>query len=110
MGGKRFSPGWERTRDALVAALDRALRAPAIVLEIGAGTGQQAAYFAAKLPSITWMPTEIDEALVDSIAAWRAEAALPNLRAPLVIDARSTDWQAPEITAIVAIDFVAAVP
>src|SRR5215831_3169318 len=111
MGGKRFTPGWEHTRDALVATLGKMLRTPGIVLEIGSGTGQQAATFAAKLPSVTWFPSEVDEALVDSIAAWRAEAALPNLRAPLSIDVRTEDWQAPPgLTALVAIDFVSAAP
>src|SRR5262249_29209224 len=48
--------------------------------------------------------------LVDSIAAWRAEAALPNLRAPLTVDTRAEDWDVPAVTAIVAIDFVGFAP
>jgi len=107
---KRFAAGWEQHRDALLGFLDKALRAPATVLEIGAGTGQHAAYFAARMPSIMWIPSETDSALVDSIATWRAEAALPNLRPPLALDTKSDDWGAPVVSAIVAIDFVPVVP
>jgi SAM-dependent methyltransferase len=106
---KRFTPGLDHTLDALAAALNKLLRAPSTVLEIGAGTGQHAAAFAARMPSITWIPSEVDPGLVDSIAAWRADAALPNLRPPLLLDARSEAWDAPAPSAIVAIDFVTAV-
>lgn len=107
---KRFAPGWEHHRDALLGVLAKELRAPATVLEVGAGTGQHAAYFAANMPSIMWIPSEVDSGLVDSIAAWRAEAALPNLRSPLTIDTREGDWGAPIVSAIVAIDFVTSAP
>jgi hypothetical protein len=103
---KRFAPGWEHHREALLGVLAKELRAPATVLEIGAGTGQHAAYFAANMPSIMWIPSEVESGLVDSIAAWRAEAALPNLRPPLTVDTRENDWGAPVVSAIVAIDFV----
>src|SRR5215470_580575 len=105
---KRYAAGWEHHRDALLGVLAKELRAPATVLEIGAGTGQHAAYFAAEMPSIMWIPSEVDSALVDSIAAWRADAALPNFRPPLVIDTRDTEWDAPVVSAVVALDFVTA--
>ncbi len=107
---KRYAAGWEHHRDALLAVLARELRAPSTVLEIGSGTGQHAAYFAAQLPSVMWIPSEVQSDLVDSIAAWRAEAALPNLRPPLVIDARDREWEAPVVSAVVALEFVTAAP
>jgi Protein of unknown function (DUF938) len=107
---KRFTPGWEHDRDALLAVLAKELRAPATVLEVGAGTGQHAAYFAANMPSIMWIPSEVDSNLVDSIAAWRMEAALPNLRSPLTVDTRESDWGTTVVSAIVAIDFVTSAP
>jgi SAM-dependent methyltransferase len=107
---KRFAAGWEQHRDALAAVIDKAIRPPATVLEVGAGTGQHAVYFAGRMPSIMWIPSEIDEAMIDSIAAWRAEAALPNLRAPLVLDTRTEDWGTPTVSAVVAINFVGTAP
>lgn len=107
---KRFAAGWEQHRDALAAIIDKTIRPPATVLEVGAGTGQHAVYFAGRMPSIMWIPSETDEAMIDSIAAWRAEAALPNLRPPLVLDTRNDDWGTPTVSAVVAIDFVPKAP
>jgi len=107
---KRFSAGYDKNRDALVDVLGRIVRAPGVVLEIGAGTGQHAVYFAAQLPSITWVPSEKDAALVESIGAWRAEAALPNLRAPRQIDVTHDEWDAPPLSVVLAIDLAHATP
>jgi len=107
---KRFSPGYEKNREAIAGLLDRIVRAPGTVLEIGAGTGQHAAYFAAQMPSITFVPSEKDPALVESIDAWRAEAALPNLRAARLIDATEEAWDAPAVTVVLAIEVVPATP
>jgi 16S rRNA G1207 methylase RsmC len=107
---KRYRPGWEHESEGLLAALDQTLRPPATVLEVGAGTGQLAIFFAEKMPSITWLPSEREPELVDSIAAWRAEAALPNLKKPLLVDTTAADWDVAPVSAIVAIHFVEAVP
>ncbi len=107
---KRFSAGYEKNREALAELLGRIVRAPGTVLEIGSGTGQHAAYFAAQLPSLEFVPSEKDPALVESIQAWRAEAALPNLGRPRTIDVTDEDWDAPPVTAVLAIDLAHATP
>ncbi|HSE12799.1 MAG TPA: DUF938 domain-containing protein, partial [Rudaea sp.] len=55
------------------------------VLEIGSGTGQHAAYFAAALPHLVWQASDRRENL-PGIRLWLDEAALPNTPAPLVFD------------------------
>lgn len=55
------------------------------VLEIGSGTGQHAAYFAAALPHLVWQATDCAENL-PGIRAWLADPARPNLPAPLEFD------------------------
>ena len=67
------------------------------VLEIGSGTGQHAAEFARRSASITWWPSDVDDELLRSIAAWRAQARLANLRAPVRIDASAPDWRLSEL-------------
>ena len=41
-----------------------------------------------------------------SIAAWRAAAGLPNVRAPITIDAASADWPIGEADAVLNINMV----
>jgi len=56
------------------------------VLEAGSGTGQHVVYFARHSPGIVWWPSDLNEAHLKSIAAWRAHANLPNIRPPMRID------------------------
>lgn len=62
------------------------------LLEIGSGTGQHAATYAARTPQLTWWPSDIYDSHLASIAAWRAHANLANLRAPQRIDLTAPDW------------------
>ncbi len=61
-------------------------------LEIAAGTGQHAAWFAAALPGWDWQPTDADARALPGLAARVAQAALPNLRPPLRLDATAAAW------------------
>ena len=64
------------------------------VLEAGSGTGQHIVHFAASSPGITWWPSDLNEAHLTSIAAWRAQAKLPNIRPPLRLDLADPAWDA----------------
>jgi SAM-dependent methyltransferase len=77
-------------------------------VEIGSGTGQHIVEFARKASGLTWWPSDIADAHLRSIAAWSAQAALPNLRPPQIIDLMRPDWRpegpAGALTAIVCIN------
>ena len=62
------------------------------VLEAGSGTGQHVVHFAKHTPGITWWPSDLNERHLKSIEAWRAHAALPNIRPPLRIDLTDPAW------------------
>ena len=62
------------------------------VLEAGSGTGQHVVYFARQNPDITWWPSDLAEAHLTSISAWRAAAGLPNIRPPQRIDLSDPAW------------------
>jgi SAM-dependent methyltransferase len=64
------------------------------VLEAGSGTGQHVAHFAAHSPGIVWWPSDLNDAHLKSIAAWRAHAHLPNIRPPLRLDLADPRWDA----------------
>ena len=61
-------------------------------MELGSGTGQHVIAFARRAPGIVWWPSHCEEAHMQSIAAWRAQAQLGNVRQPLRIDASEPDW------------------
>ena len=61
-------------------------------LEAGSGTGQHVVHFARRSPQITWWPSDLNEAHLKSINAWRAHAQLANVRAPLRIDLFDPAW------------------
>jgi len=61
-------------------------------LEAGSGTGQHVVHFARHSPDITWWPSDLNDAHLKSIEAWRAHAKLPNIRPPLRIDLCDPAW------------------
>lgn len=105
---KRHSVEPDKNREPILKVLETVLPPAAVVLEIGSGTGQHAVFFAQRMPSVTWQPSDVDGSAIDSIAAWRREAGLPNLRAPLQIDTTQETWDVGAVGAIVAIDFTQA--
>jgi SAM-dependent methyltransferase len=88
---KPFSPSAEENQAPIFAVLAVLFADRHLVLEIGSGTGQHAVYFGARLPHLTWQATDLEENL-DGIHAWTEEEALPNVKVPLALDARSGPW------------------
>ena len=89
---KRHAPATLRNREAILAVLRDVLPPAGVVLEIAAGSGEHAVFFAAALPGLAWQPTDPDLESLSSIADHRAEAALANLRAPLRCDVTEPGW------------------
>ena len=62
------------------------------VVEVGSGTGQHVIHFAGQTPDVTWWPSDLNDAHLKSIAAWRTHAQLTNVRPPLRIDLLDPAW------------------
>ena len=60
---KPFSEAAERNRAPILEVLRRIFSGARRVLEIGSGTGQHAAYFAAQLPHLVWQASDVAENL-----------------------------------------------
>ncbi len=91
--GRLDGPAFHRNHEAIWSAIGGFLTgASGDVLELGSGTGQHATTFAARTPQLTWWPSDVLPSHLASIAAWRAEARLANLRAPQRIDLERADW------------------
>ena len=88
---KLFSPACERNSAAILQAITPVLADCSKVLEIGSGTGQHAAYFASHLPQLQWQTSDRRENH-PSILAWKEEAGLANLLAPLELNIGHSSW------------------
>lgn len=85
MNDKPFAPAPERNKGAILRVIQEEFRNCSSVLEIGSGTGQHAVHFAAELAHLTWQTSDVEENHA-GIRAWLRDAALQNVRDPLVLD------------------------
>jgi len=91
--GRLDAAAFHRNHEPIWAVLQKHLAGKSgDVLEAGSGTGQHVVHFAKHSPDITWWPSDFNARHLDSIAAWRAHAGLPNIRPPLRIDLTDPAW------------------
>jgi cyclopropane fatty-acyl-phospholipid synthase-like methyltransferase len=96
---KPFSRACENNRKPILDAIKPLLASSRAVLEIGSGTGQHAAYFAAELPHLQWYTSDIPEYHA-GICMWIEDAGLPNLHAPLTLDVLQQPWPEVDVDAV----------
>jgi SAM-dependent methyltransferase len=104
------APAVARNRDPILAVLRKVLPKHGTVLEIASGSGEHAIYFAAGLPNVTWQPSDVDPLALQSIAAYRASTALPNILPPLELDVGSPTWPISRADAVVCINMIHIAP
>jgi hypothetical protein len=90
---KRTAPQALANCELLLEAVRAVAPDRGLALELGSGTGEHALALARAFPSLDWQPSDPDLAARGSIAAWRAEAGLPNLRPPLDLDLLAPAWR-----------------
>ena len=110
MTGALCAPAPERNKGPILDVLRRVLPEQGLVLEIASGTGQHVIHFAAALPDLTWQPSDADAQARASIAAWSADANLPNVLPPLDLDVRSEPWPVERADALVCINMIHIAP
>lgn len=103
---KRYAPATQRNREVIAEVLERILPSQGTVLEIASGTGEHLIHFAQSFPHLNWQPSDYDDAGLASIAAWSAEAGLPNILPQVRIDATSADWPLISVDAILCINMI----
>jgi hypothetical protein len=107
---KCHAPATARNREPIREVLARELPQTGLVLELASGSGEHAVYMALQFPHVEWQPTDVDDDALASIATWRTGAGLPNLRAPLRLDASAEGWPIAHAEAIVCINMVHIAP
>lgn len=96
---KPFSESCVQNRAPILAVLRELFADRTRVLEIGSGTGQHAVYFGAELPHLVWQTADVAPHH-PGILSWLAEAALPNVLPPLVLDVNQPRWPATRYDAV----------
>jgi cyclopropane fatty-acyl-phospholipid synthase-like methyltransferase len=86
---KSFCQSCENNKGPILEVLRPRLADRRALLEIGSGTGQHAAFFAARLPQLVWQTSDVagNHASID---AWID--GVDNARSPMVLDVDGNDW------------------
>ena len=107
MSAKRQAPAALRNREAIAEVLARELPARGTVLEIAAGSGEHAVFFAERFGSLTWLPTDPAVDALTSIAEYLADYPGTNVLAPLPLDAATPEtWPVTEAAAVLCINMI----
>ena len=103
---KRYSPACERNKDVILDVLRDIMPSTGKILEIACGPGQHSVHFAAGLPGVEWQPSDIDPTSITSTLAWRAEADVPNLLDPIILDATEPEWPLTQADGIICCNMI----
>jgi len=102
---KLYADACERNRGPILEVLREILGEPGLVLEIGSGTGQHAAWFAAALPQLRWQPTDV-AANLPSIEAWRGDVGVSNLLPARALDLSDASWPVAQADYVVCVNTI----
>lgn len=94
-----------RNQQPIADMLEKELPAHSVVLEIGSGTGQHAAFITRRLPGIKWQPSEL-AGRIAGINAWREQSQNANFLPPLVLDVAQDLWPVKQVDAVFSANVV----
>lgn len=90
--GRLNAPAAVRNIVPIIEAMRPHIPEEGLALEIASGTGQHAVALAAAFPGLDWQPSDVEDARLASIEAWRVAEGARALRAPIRLDATREDW------------------
>jgi SAM-dependent methyltransferase len=96
---KPFAQHCEQNKEPILEVLKDVFADCSHVLEIGSGTGQHAVHFGCYLPHLVWQTADLPERH-EGILAWMEDAALPNVRPPLPLNAEDEHWPVASVDGI----------
>ena len=103
---KKYAPATIKNRDSILEVLEYILPKNGLVLEIASGSGEHATYFASRLKSLTWQPSEPSHECRTSISSWAEETQSLNLLPPLDLNVLVNPWPIKYANAIVCINLI----
>lgn len=102
---KPFSAAAERNHKPIAAVLGQILTGRGLILEIGSGTGQHAAYLAKDFPAYQWQPTDLPENL-DGINEWAAGSGASNILPAIALDLSKDEWPVGQCEVLVCMNTI----
>lgn len=103
-------PSAQRNVGPIVEAVSPLLPESGLVLEIASGGGYHSAVLADANPHLTWQPTDPDFEALDRIGQTVVDAALPNLKEPIRLDAQSEAWPVEAAAAMLCCNMIHIAP
>lgn len=94
----------------IVEAVSPLLPTSGLVLEVASGGGYHSAVLADANTNLTWQPTDPDPDALGRIAKSVADAALPNLKTPLELNAETEDWSVETAAAMLCCNMIHIAP
>lgn len=111
---RQHAPATQRNREPILEVLKRVLPPRGTVLEVASGTGEHAVFFSSYLQPRSWLPSEFNLQLLESIKAWQEIHPCDFLYPPIRLDAQNLPWNLgeyeSEITAMVCINMIHIAP
>jgi cyclopropane fatty-acyl-phospholipid synthase-like methyltransferase len=108
---RMHAPAAARNREPIAQVLREVIPPRSRVLEVASGSGEHALYLAPRL-DVDWQPTDLSDAALASIEAWRAQADLERgaIAAPLRLDATEDSWPVAVVDAVVCFNMIHIAP
>ncbi|MCW9045626.1 MAG: class I SAM-dependent methyltransferase [Alphaproteobacteria bacterium] len=105
---RQFAPACARNSEPILAVLnDHLPKDQKInVLEIAAGTGEHAVFFASNFPHAKWQPTEFNQEAHKSIQAWIDHSQVSNILPPIGLDVCQHPWPINKVDVVLAINMI----
>ena len=96
---KPFSQSCENNKQYILDIICHEYHAGSRVLEIGSGTAQHVTHFAAAMPTVQWLPSDLPRNLA-TVQAGLADCILRNIAAPVALDVAAEAWPVAEVDGI----------
>lgn len=103
-------PSAQRNVGPIVEALEPLMPESGLVLEIGSGGGYHSAVLAHEHPNLTWQQTDPDADALGRLNQVVADAALPNLKTPLQLNAEADTWPVENVAAMMCCNMIHIAP
>lgn len=107
---RQYAPASERNSEPILSVLQNFLPQSGLLLEIAAGSGQHAVFFAPYFPRLTWQPSEPDSDCRASITAWIDYMHTKNIKMPIDLDVTSFPWPISQADAIFSSNMIHITP